>query len=86
MTTMELNLRKQSLADLIFSANEEELTKLEKYAATLFQKKATPKCKPYPWAPTADEIRSVVAESEVNYRSGKFIEEEDMDNYLDSLK
>lgn len=30
MTTMELNLRKQSLADLIFSANEEELTKLEK--------------------------------------------------------
>ena len=86
MTTMELNLRKQSLTELIFSMSEEEFTEMEKCAKALSLKRATSRSKPYPWAPTADEIRSVVAESEVNYRSGKFIEEEDMDNYLDSLK
>lgn len=86
MTTMELNLRKQSFTEFILSMSEEEFTELENYAKALQQRKVASKSKPYPWAPTPDEMRSVVAESEENYRRGKFIEEEDMDNYLDSLK
>ena len=31
------------------------------------------------------ELQSIVAESETNYSSGKFIEEEEMDNYLNEL-
>lgn len=86
MTTMELNLRKQCFTEFILSMSEEEFTELENYAKTLQQRKVASKSKPYPWAPTLDEMRSIVAESEENYRHGKFIEEEDMDNYLDSLK
>ena len=86
MTTMELNLRKQNFTEFILSMDEEEFTELEKYAKALSLKKAASKSKPYPWAPTSDEFRAVVAESEENYRSGKFSEEDDMDNYLDSLR
>ena len=78
MTTMELNLRKQSLADLIFSANEEELTKLEKYAAALFQKKATPKCKPYPWALSEEELTSCVREAREDVLYGRCISDADL--------
>lgn len=86
MTTFELNLRKADLFDMIKSMDEESLSKAEKFIKQLCSNKAVAKSKPYPWAPTSSEIRSIVAESEVNYRSGKFIEEDDMDNYLDSLK
>lgn len=86
MTTFELNLRKADLFDMIKSMDEESFSKAEKFIKQLCSNKAATKSKPYPWAPTSGEIRSIVAESEENYRSGKFIEENDMDNYLDSLK
>lgn len=86
MTTFELNLRKADLFDIIKSMDEESFSKAEKLIKQLCLNKASAKSKPYPWAPTSDEIRSIVAESEVNYRSGNYIEEDDMDNYLDSLK
>lgn len=83
MTTMELNLRKTELFDMISSMDEENFSKAEKFIKRLCTAKHP---KPYPWNPTGEELKSVVAESEINYRSGKFIEEDDMDNYLDSLK
>lgn len=86
MTTFELNLRKADLFDMIKSMDEESFSKAEKLIKQLCSHKTTIKSKPYPWAPTIEEFKSVIAESEANYRSGKFIEEEDMDYYLDSLK
>lgn len=83
MTTMELNLRKTDLFSMINSMDEEDVTMVEKFIKRLCTSK---RAAPYPWNPTEEELRSVVAESEINYRSGKFIEEEDMDNYLDGLK
>lgn len=89
MTTMELNLRKESLKDYIQAMDEEAISKVEKYIRKLYKPqtvtdKAEPK--PYPWAPDEEELRSIVAESEENYRNGKYIEEEEMTIYLNSLK
>lgn len=85
MTTMELNLRKENLYDLIKDMDEERLTKVENYIKRLcapWPKKAAA----YPWAPTERELQSIVAESEVSYQKGLYLEEEEMDKFLHEMR
>lgn len=82
---MELNLRKADLFDAICSMDEENFSKAEK----IIQQLRTERIKdtaPYPWALSEEELCNTVAESELNYRTGKYIEEEDMDRFFDTLK
>lgn len=60
MTTMELNLRKEYLYDLIKGMDEERLSKVETYIKRLCSptsKKATN----YPWMPSVEELESMIA-------------------------
>lgn len=86
MTTMELNLRKESLIGCIQSMDEEMIGKVESFIERLRKTPMKKEVKPYPWALSDEKLLSVVAESEENYRAGRFIEEEDMDLYIHSLK
>lgn len=86
MTTMELNLRKESLIGSIQSMDEEMIGKVESFIERLRKAPMKKEVKPYPWALSDEKLLSVVAESEENYRAGRFIEEEDMDLYIHSLK
>lgn len=85
MTTMELNLRKENLYDLIKGMDEEKLSKVEKYIKRLCSP-ASKKVADYPWAPSAEELESMIAESEVNYEKGLYVEEEDMNKLLESMR
>ena len=58
MTTMELNLRKEYLYDLIKGMDEERLSK---------QKESL-----YPWAPDEAELTCKIAESEVDFNNGDY--------------
>lgn len=90
MTTMELNLRKENLIGYIKSMDEATVCKVEQYIKRLcqasFEKEEEKEVKPYPSLLSGEELHSVVAESENNYRNGHFIEENDMDLYIRSLK
>lgn len=86
MATMELNLRKESLIGCIQSMDEEMIGKVESFIERLRKAPMKKEVKPYPWALSDEKLHSVVAESEENYRAGRFIEEEDMDLYIHSLK
>ena len=60
MTTMELNLRKEYLYDLIKGMDEERLSKVETYIKRLCSptsKKATN----YHWTPSVEELESMIA-------------------------
>lgn len=78
MTTMELNLRKQSLTEFIFSMSEEEFTEMEKCAKALSSKRATSKSKPYPWALSEKELTSCVREAREDVLYGRCISDEDL--------
>ena len=85
MTTMELNLRKEYLYDLIKGMDEERLSKVETYIKRLCSptsKKATN----YPWPPSVEELESMIAESEENYEKGLYIEEEEMYKFFESMR
>lgn len=85
MTTMELNLRKEYLYDLIKGMDEERLSKVETYIKRLCSptsKKATN----YPWTPSVKELESMIAESEENYEKGLYIEEEEMNKFFESMR
>ena len=75
MTTMELNLRKEYLYDLIKGMDEERLSKVETYIKRL--------C---PWTPSVEELESMIAESEENYEKGLYIEEEEMNKFFESMR
>ncbi len=36
----------------------------------------------YPWTPSVEELESMIAESEENYEKGLYIEEEEMNKFL----
>ena len=85
MTTMELNLRKEYLYDLIKGMDEERLSKVETYIKRLCSptsKKATN----FPWRPSVEELESMIAESEENYEKGLYIEEEEMNKFFESMR
>ncbi|WP_455622334.1 hypothetical protein [Parabacteroides sp.] len=85
MTTMELNLRKEYLYDLIKGMDEERLSKVETY----IKRFCSPTCKKvtnYPWTPSVEELESMIAESEENYEKGLYIEEEEMDKFFESMR
>ena len=63
MTTMELNLRKEYLYDLIKGMDEERLSKVETYIKRLCLAKQKESL--YPWAPDEAELTCKIAESEV---------------------
>lgn len=85
MTTMELNLRKENLYDLIKDMDEERLSKLENYIKRLCPSRPK-KAAAYPWAPSEGELQSIVAESEAGYKKGLYLEEEEMDKFLNEMK
>ena len=62
MTTMELNLRKEYLYDLIKGMDEERLSKVETYIKRLCLAKQKESL--YPWAPDEAELTCKIAESE----------------------
>ena len=85
MTTMELNLRKEYLYDLIKGMDEERLSKVETYIKRLCSptsKKATN----YRRTPSVEELESMIAESEENYEKGLYIEEEEMNKFFESMR
>lgn len=85
MTAMELNLRKEHLYQLIYQMDENRVEKLERYIKRVLQ--TAPKYPAtYPWAPSKEELLSLVAEAEINYKKGNYIREEEMDAFIDNLK
>ena len=60
MTTMELNLRKEYLYDLIKGMDEERLSKVETYIKRLCSP-TSKKAKNYPWTPSVEELESMIA-------------------------
>ena len=68
MTTMELNLRKEYLYDLIKGMDEERLSKVETYIKRLCLAKQKESL--YPWAPDEAELTCKIAESEVDFNMG----------------
>ena len=70
MTTMELNLRKEYLYDLIKGMDEERLSKVETYIKRLCLAKQKESL--YPWAPDEAELTCKIAESEVDFNNGDY--------------
>ena len=60
MTTMELNLRKEYLYDLIKGMDEERLSKVETSIKRLCSPTST-KATNYPWTPSVEELESMIA-------------------------
>lgn len=85
MTTMELNLRKEYLYDLIKGMDEERLSKVETYIKRLCSP-TSEKATNYPWTPSVEELESMIAESEENYEKGLYIEEEEMNKFFESMR
>lgn len=74
MKTMELNLRKQSLAELIYLADEETISQIEEYLEEPYTLSGNNICKPYP---SISEENNTVAEPKFNTRYGnRFTQEE----------
>ena len=85
MTTMELNLRKEQLYQLIYQMDENRVEKLERYIKQVLQ--TAPKYPAnYSWSPSKEELLSLVAEAELNYKKGNYINEEEMDAFIENLK
>ena len=70
MTTMELNIRKEYLYDLIKGMDEERLSKVETYIKRLCLAKQKESL--YPWAPDEAELTCKIAESEVDFNNGDY--------------
>ena len=85
MTTMELNLRKEYLYDLIKGMDEERFSKVETYIKRLCSP-TSKKAPNYPWTPSVEELESMIAESEENYEKGLYIEEEEMNKFFESMR
>lgn len=74
MRIMELNLRKQSLAEFIYSADEDIICKIEKYLKDSESIPEAPIIKPYS---SVIESNNIVSEPKFNSRYGhRFTQEE----------
>lgn len=83
MTTMELNLRKESLIDYIQSMDEEAIGKVEKYIRKLCNSKtAKAEPLPYPWAPDEEAMHNMVAEAEADYANGRYLSQDKLEKEL----
>ena len=83
MTTMELNLRKESLIDYIKTMDEEAVGKVEKYIQKLRKiKTAKAEPMPYPWAPDEETLHNMVSEAEADFATGRYTTQADMEKEL----
>lgn len=74
MTTMELNLRKRNLIELVNSADEREISKIEEYVEKIMNR---PKSRPYNTYSFPVNDSSTVAEPKFNSGYGhRFTQEE----------
>ena len=84
MTTMELNLRKEYLYDLIKGMDEERLSKVETYIKRLCLAKQKESL--YPWAPDEAELTCKIAESEVDFNNGDYCTQKALKKKLQKKK
>lgn len=81
MTTMELKNRKMDLMKVLLQLDSEKFTRVEKYIRKLINE---PKVERYEIS--ANLLKSLLDQAEENKKKGNFIEEEEMNNFIDSLQ
>lgn len=81
MTTMELKARKMDLVEAVMLLDNEKLTKAEKYIKSLlFDSSARTYDMP------SALLNILLDRAEMNKKNGNYIEEEEMNNFIQSLQ
>lgn len=83
MTTMELNLRKENLYDLIKDMDEERLSKLENYIKRLCPS-WTKKAVAYPWAPSEHKLLAYIQQAREDVRLNQCISNEELSKEMET--
>lgn len=82
MTTMELKARKMDLLELLLQLDNVQLTKAEKYIHKLVGQESS---HIQTYNMSQDLLNALLEKAEENKKKGNYIEEEDMNNYINTL-
>mgnify|MGYP000347023061 CR=1 FL=1 len=81
MTTMELKARKMDLMELLLQLDGQKLAQVEKYIQRLLSDADSPTYKM-----PAKLLNTLLDKAEANKKNGCYIEEEEMNQFIDSLR
>lgn len=81
MTTMELNTRRMDILDVLMQLDNDKFVKAEKYIHKLLHES---KAKAYEMP--SDLLNSLLDKAEENLKKRSYIEEQEMNNFIDSLQ
>ena len=81
MTTMELKARKMDLVEALMQLDNDKLSKAEKYIKKLL---SAPPVQTYDMP--SELLNALLDRADENKKNGNYIEEQDMDNFIQSLQ